>query len=302
MKRILTILCVLAIVMAGSAALAAEPEAGQSANFYPIAVEEYMEGESPRIRKVYQLSLSDDPSAISTEDFERDGQRYRLLDLIRKDEIGVDTRPHTQTVTFPSDTNDLETILQRLDAEMETTTEDGYSGTLHLDHTTVQVTADGYATKTSAISATRTYPNLSDADLSLIPKTIEEKGKTLSLADVQWSNSTQTEAEGAVVRWCAAASYTGTASSKYATGYTATADYTGEVSKTGCNVVCYTAIFGSVEVPESPADVAESNPPEETPAPEGTEAAGFVRPLLIGGGVLAAAIGGAFAFKKLKRR
>ena len=42
MKRILTILCALAIVMAGSAtALAAEAETGQSASYYPISVEEY---------------------------------------------------------------------------------------------------------------------------------------------------------------------------------------------------------------------------------------------------------------------
>ena len=37
-----------------------------------------------------------------------------------------------------SDTNNLETILQRLDAEMEVTTEDGYVGILRLDHTSVQ--------------------------------------------------------------------------------------------------------------------------------------------------------------------
>ena len=42
MKRIFTILCALALVMAGSAtALAAEPEAGQSASYYPVSVEEY---------------------------------------------------------------------------------------------------------------------------------------------------------------------------------------------------------------------------------------------------------------------
>ena len=42
MKRILTILCVLAIVMAGSAAaLAADAPSGQSASYYPISVEEY---------------------------------------------------------------------------------------------------------------------------------------------------------------------------------------------------------------------------------------------------------------------
>ena len=162
MKRIFTILCALAIVMAGSAtALAAEPEAGQSASYYPVSVEEYTYGDFDelRINKTYQLSLADDPSLIPTEDFIRNGRRYYLLDMTRKDEVGVDIQTHTETITQASDTNNLETILQRLDAEMEVTTEDGYVGILRLDHTSVQVTTDGYATKTSTLTASRSYPN-----------------------------------------------------------------------------------------------------------------------------------------------
>ena len=60
----------------------------------------------------------------------------------------------------------MDAILQRLDAEMEFTTEDGYTGTLRLDHTSVKVEADGYKTSTKALSATRTYPNLSDVNHS----------------------------------------------------------------------------------------------------------------------------------------
>ena len=41
-----------------------------------------------------------------------------------------DIQTHTETVTQASDTNNLETILQQLDAEMEVTTEDGYVGIL----------------------------------------------------------------------------------------------------------------------------------------------------------------------------
>ena len=192
MKRIFTILCALAIVMAGSAtALAADAETGQSASYYPISVEEYTYGDFDelRINKTYQLSLSDDPSLIPTEDFTRNGRRYYLLDMTRKDEVGVDIQTHTEAVTQASDTNNLETILQRLDAEMEVTTEDGYVGILRLDHTSVQVTTDGYATKTSTLTASRSYPNLSEADVSLIPKSIEDKGKTLTLGDVKWSES-----------------------------------------------------------------------------------------------------------------
>ena len=172
-KHLLTTLCALALVTTGSIpALAAEADTGESARYYPISVEEYTYGEQnePRINKVYQLSLSDDPSGIPRSDFVRNGRLYYLLDMTRKDEVGVDTKPHTETVTRPSDTSNMEEILQGLEAELEVTTEEGYTGVLRLDHTSVQVTTDGYATKTQPLSATRSYPNLSEADLSLIPK------------------------------------------------------------------------------------------------------------------------------------
>lgn len=319
MKRILTTLCALALIVAGSAtALAAE--AASDSSYYPISVEEYTYGDFDelRINKVYQLSLSDDPSLIPTEDFTRNGRRYFLLDMTRKDEVGVDIQTHTETVTKPSDTNNLETILQRLDAEMEVTTEDGYAGVLRLDHTSVQVTTDGYTTKTSTLSATRSYPNLSEADVSLIPKSIEDKGKTLTLGDVKWSESMDVDGEGnPVTRYTATASYTGTATSRYATGYTVSANYTGEVSKANCAVVTYTAIFGSEKAPEESKTPgsddkhdADQTGNEENPgstqapdtAKEPADLSGLKRPVMIGVVVLALGAGGVFAFKKIKER
>ena len=66
-KHLLTTLCALALVTTGSIpALAAEADTGESARYYPISVEEYTyeEQNEPRINKVYQLSLSDNPSGI----------------------------------------------------------------------------------------------------------------------------------------------------------------------------------------------------------------------------------------------
>ena len=245
----------------------------------------------------------------------RNGRRYYLLDMTRRDEVGVDIQTHTETVTQASDTNSLEAILQRLDAEMEATTEDGYVGILRLDHTSVQVTTDGYATKTSTLTASRSYPNLSEADVSLIPKSIEDKGKTLTLGDVKWSESMDVDGEGSsVTRYTATASYTGTASSRYATGYTVSASYTGEVSKPNCAVVTYTAIFGSEKVPEESKapDGSENHDPGQTEAPdtaedldaakEPAEQSGLKRPVMIGVVVLALGVGGVFAFRKFKER
>ena len=251
------LLCAFSAVMAvATPALAAD-------QYYPISVEEYTYGpfDELRINKVYQLSLSDDPKGIPTEDFERNGRRYYLLDMIRENTTGVDTKEYTETVTMDSDTGDMTAVLNDLDGQMEVTTEDGYTGTLILDHTSVKVEVKGYQTSTKNLSASRTYPGLSDADLELIPKTITDNGNTLTLADVQWAN------DGTF--YTATATYTGTSTSRYATGSTVTANYTGQVAKTNCEVVIYTAIFGSEKLERSeptPTPTPVSTP-EPTPAP-----------------------------------
>ena len=68
-------------------------------------------------------------------------------------------------------------ILKMLEPKLEVKTEDGYEGILSLDHTTIQVEAAGYSTSSRTVTAERTYPNLSDADVSLIPKTVNENGR-----------------------------------------------------------------------------------------------------------------------------
>ena len=71
---------------------------------------------------MYQLALSDDPAQISTEDFERDGRLYFLLDMTREDSVGVVTRPHLETITAKSDTDDLQKVLAQTDCETVTYT------------------------------------------------------------------------------------------------------------------------------------------------------------------------------------
>ncbi len=303
-KRILMLLCaaVLAISIAAPPALAA------GGPFYPISVEEYTYGsfDELRINKVYQLSLSDDPSGIPTEDFERNGRHYFLLDMIREDEVGVDTQDYTDTITQDSDTNDLSAVLKQLDPHREVTTEDGYTGLLALDYTSVTVEAKGYKTSTKSLSATRTYPNLSDADLSLVPKTTTDNGKTLTLGAVEWSG-------GENGYYTATATYTGTSSTRYATGYTVTASYTGQVAKTGCEVVTYTTIFGSEVLPKEEKTEESSNPPDQAdqigqedldadPAPAETGGMNWLSLLGCAGGVAALAAAAVWTIQKMKGR
>ena len=287
-KHMALLLCALMILASCATlpAMAAEQH-------YPVSVEEYTYGplDELRINKIYQLSLSDDPSGIPTGDFDRSGRHYYLLDMVRKDEVGVDTQPHTETVTMDSDTGDLAEVLKRLDAQMEVATEDGHTGTLVLDHTSVKVEVKGYKTSSRSLSATRTYPSLSDADLDLIPKTISDGGRTLTLADVQWAS------DGTY--YTATAKYTGSSSSRHATGYTVSASYTGEVAKTNCEVVTYTAIFGSTAIEEQPSETPE--PEAEAPASLnlGTN---YLPVLGVVGGVIALLVAACWGYQKMKER
>lgn len=250
-------LCPCSALAAGNGtADSGEPAGGQTVNalpelpvLYPVEVQEYTAGDldEPRISKTYELSLTDDPALIPTEDFERSGRTYTLLDIIKEDQTETDTKEHIEVITLETDTSDMAEILQFLEPELEITTEDGYTGTLTPDYPSIQVEASGYGTSSRTVSATRTYPNLSSADVALIPKTTEEGGRTLTLSDVDWQEAATDYQDGydLAIRYTATATYTGTATSKYATGYTVTADYKGDVTRTDCDTVRYTAIFAS---------------------------------------------------------
>ena len=248
---------------------------------YPVEVTEYMEGDSSRLKKIYVLTPADDPSLIPTEDFDREGQTYTLLDITRQDQVETDTRDYTETVTLESKTKDMDAILPQLTATLEVDTEEGYTGVLTLDTASIQVEAAGYSTSTRAVTAARTYPNLSDADVSLIPKSIEDGGRTLELANVQWQEAGEF--------YTANATYTGTASSKYATGYTVTAEYSGEVSKTTNDTVTYAALFSANPTQMQTAAKSGMNWRWLLVLPAGAAAAGFF-------------FGGKFLLKKHKSK
>ena len=248
---------------------------------YPVEVTEYMEGNSSRLKKIYVLTPTDDPSLIPTEDFDREGQTYTLLDITRQDQMETDTRDYTETVTLESKTKDMDAILPQLTATLEVDTEEGYTGVLTLDTASIQVEAAGYSTSTRTVTAARTYPNLSDADVSLIPKSIEDGGRTLELADVQWQESGEF--------YTANATYTGTASSKYATGYTVTAEYSGEVSRTTNDTVTYAAVFSASPARTQTAAKAGMNWSWLLVLPAGAAAAGLF-------------FGGKFLLKKHKSK
>ena len=211
-----------------------------AAGLYPTEIRETDEGGKHRLEKVYMLSAADNPNNIPTDEFEREGYHYTLMDIVRQDYSESDAKEYSETVTINSKTKDMASIMPQLAATKEVETEDGYIGTLTLDTASIKVEAAGYTSSSRTVTASRTYPNLSDADTSYIPKSVTENGRTLQLADIQWQESSN--------GYTANATYTGSATSQYATGYTVTANYVGQVSKTISGEIIYTAVFSGTPI------------------------------------------------------
>ena len=260
---------------------------------YPAEVRASEENGVHYLEKVYCLTAKDDPAAIPTGDFEREGRTYTLLDILKTDQTETEAKDYVEVVTLNSETKDMAEIIKQLAPELEITTEDGYTGTLKADYPGITVEASGYKTSSWTVSAKRTYPNLSEADISLIPKTTEDSGRTLTLANVDWQEGATDHTDGydLPMRYTAVATYTGTAKGKYATGYTVTVEYGGEVTRTSCDSVIYTAVFASHDETQI----------KEAGAPAGSEEDGVNKSfLLIPVGVALLAGAGYGGYKSIK--
>ena len=265
MKRFIT---VCAVLLAMSTALFAPARAAEESPVcYPTAI--IVSEDGTELRKIYDLSPEADPAGIPRSDFEQGGFHYTFTDILRQELPEYEERVHTETVSFDSPKKDMESVLALLPQEREAVTEDGFLGTLSLKLDSVRVEVSGYGSTTKELSATRTYPNLDGQDTACIPKSIEDNGKTLTLQSIDWQINNAANVDGYAVgeRYTAVATYTGTSTSSYVSGYTVTAEYTGTVSRINLNRVRYIAIFEGVSLaPVEPEPTATAAPVTDAPA------------------------------------
>jgi len=275
---------------------------------YPADIQTVIEGDMRQIVKTYTLMEGQDPADIPRDIFELGGWLYILTGITETRTSGTDTRSHTETVEISTDSNDLNAILIQLAPTMVYQSEDGYGGTLTLELSSVTCEAAGYRNSSYTVSATREYPHLSDNDLSLIPKTITDSGRTLTLDDVTWEvqNYINVDYEYIPDSYRAVATYTATASKSVVTGYVTMANYTGEVTKMVTGDTVYTAIFWGSEIiiePEpttAPTPTATPEPsPSAAPVPSVPDDNSFpLVPTLISLAVLALAVAGLMFFPR----
>lgn len=262
-----------------------------------LPVDIIIDQDAREIRKVYDLSPNTDPSTLPMSPFDRDELHYECSDILREVIIGSETQTVTQTETAESTQKDMETILGLLPQEKEVTTEDGFAGTLRLNLDSIKTEPSGYGSSTKPVTATRTYPNLSDADTQHLPKTITDGGRTLTLQDVQWQTDNTYNADDYEIgdRFTAVCTYGGSKTVSYVKGYTTTADYVGEVYRTGVTVIRYTVIYtGTPIAPTEPEPVED-----EQPSDAGINWLFVIIPVLA---ALGAGVGGTYLVMKRKER
>lgn len=238
----ITVVLISAMCMAGNAFAADIPQ--------PQEVIRGQTGNLQTVEKVYVLQNTDDGSLIPTEKFTENEIEYAFVELKKQDNTAEDVKEHTETKSIHTATNNTQTVISKFAPSLEISTEDGYAGILELDYTTLNVVSAGTGKQNYTITESRSYPNLVDADTSLVPKSINKDGATLSLTGISWQTSASDNIDGQelAVRYTANATYSGTGTKTYTKGYTATAEYKGEIKKTVCDTVTYTALF--TEVPK----------------------------------------------------
>ena len=252
--------CVMALLCMTGGVFAAETEIpAPPSEPVPQEIIRGQTGELQTVEKVYVLPGGDDGSAIPRDNFTENEVEYTFVELKKQDNAKEDVKEFSQDVSIHTSTNDTQTVLASFQPSIEASTEDGYGGTLAIDYTSLRVASSGYGTESYTVSESRTYPNLMDADTSLVPKTITKDGAVLNLTGISWQSAADDNIDGQdlAIRYTANATYTGTGTKTYSKGYTATATYRGEVKKIVDDSITYTAAFQEVPKPE-PAVETES--------------------------------------------
>lgn len=287
---------------------------------YPVSVRESLENGRREIIRTYELGAGEKPEDISRESFTRDGWLYELADITRQETASADAKEHKETVSIDTSTNETAAVLKLLAPTMEYQSEDGYTGVLELDISSIKVETAGTKSSSYTVKATREYPGLSSNDTSQIPKTIKDNGRTLTLLGIDWKtqNSAAVDYSRIAESYTGYATYTAAASKTTVTGYITTAEYNGTVSKILTGKPVYTAYFIGVPIVTAAVNDltggagARVKPPEAEPTAEltatGTKApaakpktGGFsVLPLMIAI-IFGAGIGGGLMFYYLQK-
>ena len=216
--------------------------------------------------KTYTVSPEVDPESLIEDPFIYEGYSYTYSEIIRKDNHFTEEKQQIETVTVETEKKDLNTILEALEPTIEY--DDGvYSGTLSLDHKSIQTEASEYKTASKTLNVTREIGNLDSNDMAYVPSTTVQDGVTLPLSAVDWQVQSTVLVGDLLVpsTYTAIAYYSGKVYYNVASGYVSTAEYKGTVSCDEVRNITYTVTY--VGTPYTEPTPAPPPVHAEEPAP-----------------------------------
>lgn len=230
--------------------------------------------------KTFTVEPTVDPETLLEDDFDYEGYTYTFSSITKEEHSFQDEKLHTEPVSVETSSKDLNDVLAVLEPTMEYN--DGeYSGTLYLDHTSIETTATGYASHSYTIQEVKEIDNLDSNDMAYVPDTVTKDGTTLPLTGVDWQVQGTSLVDDVLIptSYKAVATYSGTGYYTAATGYVTTAEYTGTIACNEIQDVTYTLTYTGEPIPVT-RTVIPSVP---------KEADHLLWPWFVGGGVILAA-------------
>lgn len=229
--------------------------------------------------KVFELDPSASPDQLEEEPFELLGYRYSLFSITKDENEFHDSKEYSEIVFLETSTKDMEKILGELQPSIQYD-ENGYSGSLRLNHTSISTEASGHSSRYYSVNDTKTINNLERNDPSLIPKSTDKNGVNLALGNVQWSVESVDE-DGEPLSYTAVAAYSGGYTGQVANGYVTTAEYSGTIYKGGIASITYIVTYVGEKIKSEPTPTPKPTPtPVPTVKPEPIEEIEVISPTI----------------------
>jgi len=285
MRKVSTIVIAICIFVTLGVTAYAEPsvtitDITPTAEELPTSTETHTENGVVIIEKTFEVTPGVDPQTF-TQPFEQNGYNFVYRETLRREATsGTSARLTSKTAAIITDTDDIAEVIA-LFADTTHYEQDGYTGRLRIDSTSLVIEADEYETFTYPFTRTRDIPGLSRND----PALVEREWNGLTLYGLTFR-------QGADGRYTATATYRGLATGRRAVSFIATVNYYGEVARAAQGSTLYTIAFAGtpIEAPEQPSTTAEA---PAIPADGGIN----LLPIVI---VVLALAGSGAAFYKLK--
>lgn len=220
---------------------------------YPFEIKYDNHNGSPIVIKSFRVPAKFDPDTLVEEDFEDTGYTYSKKDILKNEPTTkTEQKLVAQSVTFSTEDNKEATIMAALNPVIDYA-EGGFSGQLELDTNSIQTVPAGQASYSYPIQKTVEYNSLDRNDYAYLDKSVD--GLTLQGADWTTMGGSQRGDEIVPSSYNAKATYTGTGYGTKVTGYTNTATYKGQATRTLDGDSVYSVIYQGTKI------VDESNIP-----------------------------------------